>query len=153
MVTRLLAAGGGFLLAVLWFDLMFDVQVLRTARADGVLEDRVLASIAAYYARVTTESYPMSHLVGAVMLVTVAGTLWQVISGPMTLGLRIAAFVLAAGPIALAGARVLPNAIRLGARADGLRKQSELARAILRDHILCFATISAFVAVELFGGH
>jgi hypothetical protein len=152
MVTRLLAAGGGFLLAVLWFDLMFDAQVLRTAHADGVLDDRVLASIAAYYARVTTEAYPMSHLVGAVMLLTVAGALWQMVWGPVALVLRIAAFFLAAGPIALAGARVLPNAVRLGTRADGLAEQSGLARAIFRDHVLCFAAIGSFVAIELFGG-
>ena len=29
MATRVLTACAGFLLAVLWFDLMFDVQVLR----------------------------------------------------------------------------------------------------------------------------
>ena len=46
------AAGCGFLLAVLWFDLMFDVQALRAP--EGELPERSLASIAGYYARVTT---------------------------------------------------------------------------------------------------
>ena len=65
IATALLAACGGFLIAVLWMDLMFDVQVLRTREGD-VPED-VLASIAAYYRRVTTTARPMGHAVGAMM--------------------------------------------------------------------------------------
>ena len=53
---------------VLWFDLMFDVQVLR--RADGDVPEPVLASIAGYYRRVTTEACPMNRLVVVVMLAT-----------------------------------------------------------------------------------
>jgi hypothetical protein len=53
------AAGAGFLLAVLWFDLMFDVQ---TRKYTGDLPPEVLASISAYYCRVTTEAYPMNRL-------------------------------------------------------------------------------------------
>ena len=34
IATALLAACGGFLIAVLWMDLMFDVQVLRTREGD-----------------------------------------------------------------------------------------------------------------------
>jgi hypothetical protein len=52
------AAGVGFLLAVLWFDLMFDVQ---TRQYTGDLPPEVLASISAYYRRATTEAYPMNR--------------------------------------------------------------------------------------------
>ena len=62
-MTQFVAAGAGFLLAVLWFDLMFDVQVLRV-RPDEIPEP-VLASIAAYYRRVTTAARPMNRLVAA----------------------------------------------------------------------------------------
>ena len=46
-MNAFVAAGAGFLLAVLWFDLMFDVQVLggreaRAARADARLDRRLL---------------------------------------------------------------------------------------------------------------
>src|SRR3954451_15891583 len=74
-VNAFIAAGAGFLVAVLWFDLMFDVQ----ARAGGaVLPEGVLSSIGAYYARVTTASRPMNRLVAAVMLATTAATVAQV---------------------------------------------------------------------------
>ena len=62
-MSALLAACGGFLLAILWMDLIFDVQVLGHRRADGPLPEPVLASIAAYYKRATTDSAPMSRLI------------------------------------------------------------------------------------------
>ena len=65
-------AGAGFLLAVLWFDLMFDVQVAR--HRHGEAPEEVLASIAGYYRRVTTTSRPMGRLVGLVMLATLTAT-------------------------------------------------------------------------------
>jgi hypothetical protein len=58
-MTAFVTAGGGFLLAVLWFDLMFDVQVL--GRDERELPEERLASIAAYYARVTTAARPMNR--------------------------------------------------------------------------------------------
>jgi len=48
------AAGAGFLLAVLWFDLMFDVQTRK--HASDVLPPDVLTSISTYYRRVTTDA-------------------------------------------------------------------------------------------------
>src|SRR5437870_11989528 len=73
-MAAVLALCAGFLLAVLWFDLMFDVQVLGRGRGADPLPEEVLASIAAYYRRVTTQARPMNYLVGVVMLVTAAGT-------------------------------------------------------------------------------
>jgi len=56
--VRLIAAAcAGFLLAVLWMDLIFDSQVLRHRGAD-VLPEPVLDSISRYYHRATTTSRP-----------------------------------------------------------------------------------------------
>jgi hypothetical protein len=145
--NSVLAACGGFLLAVLWMDLMFDVQVLRQGEPGSELPEEVLASIAAYYRRVTTTAWPMGHLVGTVMGVLVATLLVQLAWGPRWLAL--VSLAPAGIPIALAGARVVPNAMRLGARVDTIERQSELARSIFRDHVLCFAGISAFVVLQL----
>lgn len=137
----LLGAGAGFLLAVLWFDLMFDVQARRLDGPDG---DARLASIADYYRRVTIEAFPANRLVGLVMLVTVGGSMvaWWRAPSPAA----FAAVVLVVVPVALAGARVLPNAMRLGARGDSVEQQRALARTILCDHLLCFACVVAFLA-------
>jgi hypothetical protein len=144
-VRATLAACAGFLLGVLWMDLMFDVQALR---AHEEVPEPVLASIAAYYHRVTTDAWPMGALIGAVMGVAVIGALWQVLHAP---GQRsVVALLLVAVPVALAFARVFPNAVRLGTRADPLATQAELARVIGHDHLACLATMLAFLALQLY---
>jgi hypothetical protein len=142
----ILAACGGFLFAVLWMDLMFDVQVVRQRQRGGELPEPVLASIAAYYRRVTTTARPMGHLVGAVMAAMIVTLSIQLALGPRWLAL--ASLALCVGPISLAAVRVVPNAVRLGARADTALQQSELARSIFRDHLLCLAGILAFLALQ-----
>ena len=72
-------AGGGFLLAVLWFDLMFDVQVL--GHREDELPESSLSSIAAYYARVTTAARPMNRLIATVMLATIAAVVAEIVDG------------------------------------------------------------------------
>ena len=62
-MNTFVAAGAGFLLAVLWFDLMFDTQTDK--HSGDVLPSDVLASISAYYRRVTTDAYPMNRLIAS----------------------------------------------------------------------------------------
>jgi hypothetical protein len=127
-------------------DLIFDVQVLRHRGTDE-LPEPVLASIAGYYHRATTTSRPMSFLIASVMVILLGalGFAWLRRDDPIWL-LAVAS-VLAAGPILLAMARTFPNAVRLGARADGTAEQSRLARAICSDHLLCLASMSVFLAL------
>jgi hypothetical protein len=130
-LQALLAACGGFLLAVLWLDLMFDVQVLGRAAPPAALPDATLASIAHYYARVTTAAHPMQRLIALVMAVTVLGSLVRAWQFPRRL-LSWLAFGTAAVPIALAALRVVPNAVRLGSGAGSPAEQSALCTRHLR---------------------
>lgn len=147
VAAHVACAGAGFLLAVLWFDLMFDVQAL--GHGSGLLAEAALASMAGYYRRVTTDSWPMGALLVTAMGATVAATVWQLARGLVARPVALAALVLVVLPVALALLRVLPNAVRLGARVDPLDVQSDLARAILWDHVLCFVAVGAFLALQL----
>ena len=147
--SALLTACGGFLLAVLWMDLMFDVQVLRHRHQGAELPEPVLASIAAYSHRVTTTARPMSNLVGAVMATLLITLLVQLARGRGPRWLALSSLLLSGGPIRLAALRVVPNAMRLGARSDSALRQSEIARSICIDHLLCFAGILGFLALRL----
>jgi len=129
---------------------MFDVQVLRH-RGEAVLPENVLASIAAYYRRVTTDAAPMNRLVSVVMAIAVAGSLYQLFSRTVSASSGIVAVGLCCVPIGLALRRIFPAAIRLGARTDAIERQSEMARSICRDHLLCLAAIAAFVSLQLLG--
>ena len=95
-MPRALLATGGFLCAVLWMDLMFDVQAWDRT---GTLPAAVLDSIAAYYRRVTTEAAPMGNVVSLVMLLTVVGTVVQLAEPRLPWWLRAATLISALAPV------------------------------------------------------
>ncbi len=146
-MNAFVAAGAGFLLAVLWFDLMFDVQTL--GHGNGELPRPVLDSIGGYYARVTTGARPMNRLIATVMLATLAAIVVEIANGEPSPWIAYASLALAAFAIVLAGARTVPSAVRLGAGRDSAADQSALATAILRQHVLCFASITAVLTLQL----
>jgi hypothetical protein len=147
-VNALVAAGAGFLLAVLWFDLMFDVQALR-GRDEKILSEPVLASIAAYYARVTTAARPMNRLIVVFMLVTLGGIVTEIVGDQVPPAIGWLSLLLAAAPILLVGIRTVPNAVRLGARGDPVDGQSALARSICREHLFCLASIAGLLVLQI----
>jgi hypothetical protein len=147
-MTCLLAACGGFLSAVLWMDLMFDVQVRQLDRGPSI-RDAALASIAAYYRRVTTAAFPMNRLIAAVMTLLVAGAAYRAFQ-PATAGIGASlALVLGGAPVALAALRIVPAAVRLGERTDETDAQVALARSIFRGHVLCFVAMTLFTALHV----
>jgi hypothetical protein len=146
-VTPFVTGGAGFLLAVLWFDLMFDVQTLR--RRQGELPEDVLVSIAGYYARVTTTARPMNRLVSTVMLGTIVSVNIQLVRDDAPNWAAGASLALIVAPVALAGVHTFRAATRLGRRTDPTEVQSRLARSILRDHLLCLAAIVSLLTIQL----
>ena len=146
-MTSFVTAGAGFLLAVLWFDLMFDVQVRR--RGDGEPPDAAVESIAAYYARVTTAARPMNRLVAIVMLGTLAALVVELVRGDEPRWVTLVSLAFAGGAIVLAATRTFPHAVRLGARADPVERRRWLAHSILRDHLACLLAIVSVLVLQL----
>jgi hypothetical protein len=146
-VRTVAAAGSGFLLAVLWFDLMFDVQLRR--HPGERVPSEVLTSLSAYYGRVTTGARPMNRLVAAVMLVTLVALVTEVARGSDPAWRAAVSLGLAAVAIGIAGVRTVPAAVRLG-RGTGTRESRiRLARTIYRDHVVCLALIASVVALQV----
>jgi len=141
------AAGAGFLWAVLWFDLMFDVQILRQHGTE--VSEPVLASISAYYKRVTTDARPMNRLVALVMATTVGSAVAEVVGDRGPRWAAWASLALVVSAVALAGSRTVPRAVRLGTHRDPISVQSGLARSIFRDHLACLGAISALLVLQL----
>jgi hypothetical protein len=146
-VATLLTACGGFLLAVLWMDLIFDVQVLGHRSAGDQLPEPVLASIAGYYHRATTTSRPMSRLIALVMVILLGALGFQAARGHDPAWLLATSAGLAGVPMALALTHTVPSAVRLGHRADSPAEQSRLARSICRDHLICAGSMLAFLVL------
>ncbi len=147
-MTEIVTASAGFLVAVLWFDLMFDVQVLAYRQSPEVPES-VTESIATYYRRVTTTASPMGTLVGVVMAVLLITLVVQAATADVAVWISAVSIVAAAAAIGLAMARVFPRAVRLGARSQPQTEQGEIARSIFRDHILCLAAMVTLLGVQL----
>jgi hypothetical protein len=142
------ATGIGFLLSVLWFDLMFDVQV--RGHRDALLPADVRDSIAAYYRRVTTAARPMNRLIAFMMLVTLVALIGEIVGDDVSTGVAIGSLLLAAIAIGLAAARTVRDAVRLGSQADDPATQSALARSIYRDHVVCLVLIGAALVLQVF---
>jgi hypothetical protein len=141
------AAGAAFLLAVLWFDLMFDVQVRR--HVGDPLPQEVLASISAYYRRVTTDAYPMNRLVAMVMLATLVAIVAEIVEDKSPWWIGWGSLLIAGSGFVPTLTRTVPNARRLGRAKDTPEEQSRLARAIYSAHLLSFARMFAVLVLQL----
>ncbi|MGC1397980.1 hypothetical protein [Candidatus Binatus sp.] len=144
------AAGAAFLICVLWFDLMFDVQV-RGHDGDQV-PAAALASISGYYRRVTREAWPMNRLIAVVMLLTLLVIILEIVFGRYHWWIGWISLVAAASAIGLARFRTIPNASRLGKASDSPEEQSRLARRIYTDHLFCIAAMILVLVLQL-GAH
>ncbi len=141
------SAAAGFLLAVLWFDLMFDVQA---RRKDVDLPDDTLASISAYYHRVLTGAGPMSALVAVVMAISLGAHIAELAGDDVPPWTAIASLAFLLPAIAIAALHTVPD--RQTPRrphATTPATQTTLARSILRDHVICFVLIAAVLTIQL----
>ena len=139
-----MVAPAGFLLAVLWFDLMFDVQSRGTAVSPAAVQ-----SISAYYRRVTTDARPMNHLVSTAMVATLAAIVVEIATGDVAAWIAGTSLALALPPMVLAGTRTVPRAVRQGAATDSIDDQSTMARTTRREHVFCFVSIATLIAMQL----
>lgn len=146
-MAPLLTACSGFLFAVLWMDLMFDVQVLGRRAAGAEVPEPALASIAGYYHRATTTSRPMSRLIALVMLILLGALGFQATRGQDPGWLLVISAGLAGVPTMLALTQTVPDAVRLGHRTDSVPEQSRLARSVCRDHLVCAGCMLAFLVL------
>jgi hypothetical protein len=146
-VAVVVAACAGFLLAVLWFDLMFDIQV--RAYRDAALPDDVLTSISTYYRRVTTDAYPMNRLIALVMLSMLAAIVVEIVLGATPWWIGWTSLALAASGFVPTMTRTVPNARRLGGREGTSDERSVLARAIFRDHCLSFVRMGLVLGLQM----
>jgi hypothetical protein len=150
VASTYVTAGLGFLAGILWLDLMFDVQLLRNARADTRAQHDGLALVSAYYRQATGGARPMQLLVAVVMVVTLAAMVVQLRSGACPLWVSWASLIATAGPIALAWTHTLPNAIKLGATPnDASAERERLARSVLQDHVIALTGIASALALQL----
>lgn len=145
-MPQTLVGAGGFLCAVLWMDLMFDVQAWSS---QGTLAAEQLSTLVSYYRRVTTDADPMGSLISLVMILALVGCVVQLSRSRLPLWLRLATLATLLAPVLTALILIVPSAVRLGSGGDDPAVQSALARTILTGHLWCLASIVAFVILQI----
>jgi hypothetical protein len=123
----------GFLLAVLWFDLMHDVA-----------SSTDLETVRRYYRRVTTDAYPMNLLVFVVMLGLLATLVVELLGESVSTWAAVMSLVFAVPPILVSRVTV-----RMAKEVGTGRGGPHQAQLILRQHLFCLVSISAVVTVQL----
>lgn len=94
----------------------------------------------------------MSRLIALVMVILVGALIFQAAHGRDPGWLLVMSAGLAGVSTMLALTHTVPNAVRLGSRADGPHEQTRLGRSICRDHLLCAGCMLAFLLMLLGSG-
>jgi hypothetical protein len=126
---------------------MFDVQTRK--RVENTLPPELLASISAYYRRVTTDAYLMNRLVALVMVLTLLAIGAEIVEGANPWWIGWGSLALAGSGVIPTLTRTVPNARRLGSGQDSAEKRSALARAIYRDHRFSLARMSLVLGLQV----
>jgi len=146
MLALILFAGIGFLLAVLWIDLVFDAMVMPYHDKNEPLPEKVLGTMSSFYHHIAFNPIPLF----VVMLIMLGILILQLVqhSIPVLLGwLSLVLFLIPTGYAAL---QIIPVANRLGSRKDTHAKQSELARSLFTMHLFSFILVLLLGAVQLY---
>lgn len=136
----------GYLLAVLWIDLIFDFPAVPYRNKPGVLPEEVLVLMTGFYRRIAGRPF----LIFIIMLVGLAALLDELVRGLVPAWVAGVSLFLFLAPTVNAILRVMPTARRFGSRVDSLEKQTELAHGFMFMHGSSFVMISLLLVVQLF---
>lgn len=135
----------GFMLAILYIDLMFDVMSVPHRRSGATLPKGVLEPITHYYARVTQNPYVL-------MFVMLTTTICLVVQAVYGLAPRWAAYTsLAAMGLAMVAGivKVIPAARRIASGKDPAEVRTRLIHGVFTAHALLFVCILVLAAIQL----
>jgi hypothetical protein len=135
----------GFMLAVLYIDLMFDVTAVPYRRRDGPLPKEVLNGITGYYGRITQNPYVLMF----VMLTTTVCLVAQIAYDLVPRWAGYTSLVLMGLAMVTGSAKVIPTAQRLSSGNDPADVQTRLIHGMFPAHVMLLVCILALAAVQL----
>ena len=134
----------GFMMAVLYIDLMFDVSAAPYRRTKGALPRDVLDPITHYYGRITQNPYVLMFVmltatlcIGAEIVYGLAPT-WVGYSSLFLMGLSMVTGTL----------KVIPTAQRLGAGTDSEEVRTRMVHSMLPFHLVLLINILLLAAIQ-----
>lgn len=134
----------GFMLAVLYIDLMFDVSAVPYRRTNAPIPGEVVESIASYYRRITQNPYVLMF----VMLTATACIVAEIAYDLVPRWVGYSSLVFMAIVVLAGGARVIPMAQRLASGKDAEDKRTRLVHSMLPGHIVLLISILLLALVQ-----
>ncbi len=132
----------GFMIAILYIDLMFDVMAVPYRRASTPPE--VVGSIVTYYGRITQNPYLLMFVMFTAMVCIVAELWYQLV--PAWVGYSSLVFM-GIGMGAGAG-KVIPAAQRLSSGKEPEDARAQLIRSMFPWHVILLASILSLALVQ-----
>lgn len=146
MLSIPLFACFGFMLAVLYIDLVFDMSALPHRKSGAPLPAEVLSAIETYYRYVTRNPYLLGFVMMTALACLVAELVWDLVpraTAWASLGLMGLA-------MSAATLKVIPTAQRLAAGKDDLDRRTRMVHSILPFHLLLLACIVTLAGLQFF---
>jgi hypothetical protein len=134
----------GFMLAVLYIDLMFDVTAVPYRREKTTLPKEVLDPITLYYGRITQNPYVLMFVMLTTTICLVAEIMYALV--PRWVG--YASLILMALAMLGGSLKVIPSAQRLGSRRDPADTQTSLVHGMLPAHIFLLVCILLLAIIQ-----
>ena len=136
----------GFMIAVLYIDLQFDILALPHRRASGPVPAGVLGQIATYYGVITKNPYLLMFVMMTTLICIIAEVVYDLVprwAGYSSLLLIVLAMVVGV-------VKVIPTAQRLAADKDAAAERTRMVHGMFPAHILLLVTILLLTAVQFF---
>jgi hypothetical protein len=137
----------GFMMAVLYIDLMFDVSAAPYRRTKTALPSEVLDPITHYYGRITQNPYVLMFVmltaaicIGAEIVFGLAPR-WVGYSSLFLMGLSMVTGTL----------KVIPTAQRLGSGNDSAEARTRMVHSMLPFHLVLLINIILLAAIQFRG--
>jgi hypothetical protein len=134
----------GFMMAVLYIDLMFDVSAAPYRKTNAALPKAVLDPITHYYGRITQNPYVLMFVmltttlcIGSEILYNLVPR-WASYSSLFLMGLSMMTGTL----------KVIPTAQRLGAGTDPEDVRTRMIHSMLPFHLILMVNIIALTAIQ-----
>jgi hypothetical protein len=134
----------GFMMAVLYIDLMFDVSAVPYRKTKAVLPKEILDPITHYYGRITQNPFVLTF----VMLTTTTCIGAQIVYGLASRWVGYSSLFLIGLSMVTATLKVIPTAQRLGSAKDPEEARTRMVHSLLPAHILLLINILLLAAIQ-----
>lgn len=135
----------GFMMAVLYIDLMFDVSAAPYRHTKAALPREVLDPITHYYGRITQNPYVLMF----VMLTTTVCIVAQIVFGLAPRWVGYSSLFLMGLSMAAGTLKVIPTAQRLGAGKEPEEVRTGLVHGMLPFHLMLLTNVILLAAIQL----